>query len=216
MANKNYTKEEMKELVAQLAKCSSATVHEALGRIGSVSHEVKPIAKGMKVCGPAFTVSCPTGDNLTLHKALYLAEEGDVLLANTGGFKQFGFWGEVMSVACQSKGIHALVMDGSVRDTREITELGFPIFSAGVCINGTVKATLGEVNVPITFGGIAVNPGDIVLGDDDGVVIVPVDRVEEAIEKSAAREAKERDIMNQLKEGKTLAEMLGLESMLGL
>ncbi len=208
---KLYSDEQLKELIAKLSKISSATAHEALGRIGAVSYEIKPIAKGMKVCGPALTVHSEPNDNLTLHEAMLKAKPGDVLLANCGSHRQAGFWGEVMTVGAMAKGINGLVIDSGVRDSAEITALGFPIFSRSVCIQGTIKATPGKINVPIEFGGVLVNPGDIVLGDDDGLVIIPIERLEEAIEKSIERENKERDLMEKLRNGATTFELLGFE-----
>ena len=205
------------EWLQELSAISSATAHEALGRIGAVDYEIKPICKGMKVCGPALTVKCHTGDNIMLHQALAIAKPGEVIIAHTGSCKQFGMWGEVMSVMAVARGVNAFVTDGGVRDTREIAELGLPVFSRSICINGTVKATVtDDINVPIEFGGVIVHPGDIILGDDDGIVVIPADRLEEAVTLSKQREAKEAIIMQLLREGKSTVELLGLKEKLGM
>lgn len=216
MTNKEYTKEELKELIRQLSQFSAATVHEALGRIGSVDHEIKPITRGMKVCGPAVTVGNHVGDNVMLHKAIISAQEGDVIVAATGSYKQAGAWGDIMSTACMARGIAGFATDGGVRDIADITRMGFSVFSRSVCINGTVKATLGTLNEPISFGGVVVNPGDIILGDDDGVVVIPRNRLEEAVKKSAEREEKEEVMRQNLKSGMNTVEMLGLSKLLNM
>ena len=203
-------------MIKKLSKFSPATVHEALGRIGAVDYEIKPISRGMKICGPAFTVNCPVGDNFTLHKAIYEAKAGDVIVATVGNYRQAGCWGEITSLACKVRGINGLVVDGSIRDVREITELGFPVFSRAVCIKGTVKNILGTVNRSICLGGVLVNPGDIVLGDDDGIVIVPKNLIKDAIRLSAAREERERVMMEKIKKGATTIELLGLAEKLNM
>jgi len=186
-------------LLKKLSECSSATVHEALGRIGAVDCDIKPITRGMKVCGPAYTVTCHTGDNLMLHQAIVMAKPGDVIVAQVGNYKQFGVWGEITSTACMVRGINGFVTDGSVRDVNEITELGFPVFSRGICIKGTVKETRSAINEPISFGDVVVNPGDFVLGDDNGIVIIPKHLLNEAVKKSQEREEKEKGFIEKLK-----------------
>lgn len=210
----NYIREIIRpseEVVANLRRHGSATVHEALGRIGAMRHEIKPIAKGMKVCGSAFTVHCPAGDNITLLKAVKEARKGDVLVIDFGRILEAGPFGEVLAVECHTKGLAGLITTGSVRDTAEVTAMGFPVFSAAVSIVGTVKESLGTINHPIVAGDVIVNPGDVVLGDDDGVVVIPRERAEEAVEKSDARQAKEAAVMERLKAGESLFDIYGYQ-----
>ncbi|MCL1940461.1 MAG: 4-carboxy-4-hydroxy-2-oxoadipate aldolase/oxaloacetate decarboxylase [Synergistaceae bacterium] len=170
---------------------ASATIHEASGRKGYISCRIKPIAKGMRVCGPAFTVECPPGDNMMLHKALERAKPGDVIVATTGGAEEYGYWGNLMAVSAISRKLGGLCLEGCVRDCGEIIELGFQVFSTGVCIRGTGKGTLGLINYPIFFGGQRIEPGDLIIGDDDGLVAVARESCAEVLEKTNARVAAE-------------------------
>jgi 4-hydroxy-4-methyl-2-oxoglutarate aldolase len=175
------------ETVKAFRALSSATVHEASGRKGAVSYLIKPLSKGMKVCGPAFTVQCMPGDNLMLHKALEIAEEGDVIVATVNEAPEYGYWGALMTVSALARKINGLVIDGCVRDSQEIAEMGFPVFCKGTSIRGTTKDALGLINYPLAFGGVMVEPGDLVLGDDDGLVIVKRSECEEVLEKALKR-----------------------------
>ena len=160
------TKEQIKAFQGQ----STATVHEAMGRRGAIDSSVRPLARGLRICGNAVTVSCHTADNIMLIKAISMAHAGDVVVADMGVAPAIGPFGEVMATECVNKGLAGLVVNSSVRDTKEIIELGFPVFSKGVGISGTAKATLGTINHPIAFGGVIVNPGDLILGDRKSVV----------------------------------------------
>lgn len=199
------------ELIHQLSLCSVATVHEALGKIGALDAGIKPLERTMKLCGRAVTVKCHPGDNLMLIKAASLLQEGDVLVMDAGEYTSFGPFGEVLAVECLAKGAHGLVTSGSVRDTEAIIRRGFPVFCRGISVRGTAKGSLGEINVPVCVGGIIVNPGDAVLGDADGVVVVPHDRVQEAITASNAREEKERHVMERLQNGESLFDIYGYQ-----
>lgn len=176
-----------REIVEAFSKQASATVHEASGRKGPVSNAIKPIAKGIKICGPAFTVQCMPGDNLMLHKALELAQPGDVIVATTNGGYEYGYWGGLMATSAVARKLGGLAIDGCIRDSEEIIEMGFPMFARGTAIRGTVKNTLGLINYPTVFGGIMVEPGDLILGDDDGMVVVKRSECEEVLEKSIKR-----------------------------
>lgn len=200
------------ELVHQLAVCSVATVHEALGKIGALDGAIRPLDRGMKLCGRAVTVCCHPADNLMLIKAASMAAPGDVLVLDGGGCLNAGPFGEVLAVDCQAHGIAGLVTNGSVRDSEAIIRRGFPVFSAGISVRGTSKATLGTINQPVCVGGILVYPGDYVLGDADGVVIVPHDRIAEAVVVANAREEKERAVMQRLQNGETLFDIYGYQA----
>ncbi|MCA9988681.1 MAG: 4-carboxy-4-hydroxy-2-oxoadipate aldolase/oxaloacetate decarboxylase [Anaerolineales bacterium] len=196
--------------LAELGQIQAATLHEALGRYGALPSGIKGLNPRMKVCGPAYTVKTRPNDNLTLHHALAEAPAGAVLIASTLDFWEAGYWGEVMAVSAVARGLNGLVIDGCVRDADPIEELGFPVFARGLCMRGTVKGGLGELNTPIVIGDVVIQPGDIVVGDRDGVVIVPQGRVAEAIAKSRQREAHEAELMAQLRAGKTTVELLSL------
>lgn len=204
-----------KILVDSFATIAPATAHEVMGRTGAMDFQIKPIYSGMRVCGPAVTVQCHPGDNSMLHVALALAQPGDVLVA-TMGRVDTGAWGEVLSTSALARGVGGLVIDGMVRDGLGIKGIGFPVFARGLCMKGTVKESIGLVNHPICCGSVTVSPGDIVLGDDDGVVVVPKAEATEAlILRCEARETQERDIMDRLRGSDlTTLEVLGLEDKL--
>lgn len=203
-----------KEIVAQFEKEAPATVYEAQGKIGAMMSDIKPIYSGMKICGPVITVQCHPGDNIMLHKAIAIAQPGDVLVVHVG-YSEAGYWGEVLTTAAQARGVGGLVMDGSVRDGLAIKKHKFPVFSKGLCMKGTVKETLGFINYPIMCGNVLVNPGDIILGDDDGIVVVPKEKAQETLKKSQDREKNEQIMMEKLALGKlTTLELLGLDKVL--
>jgi len=198
----------------KLAKFDSATVHEASGGKGALASAIKPLDPGMRVCGPAVTVFSEPGDNIIIHQAIYTAKPGDVLLVSAGGAVEAGPWGEIMAVAAQSRGIAGLVIDGYVRDSDAIIGLGFPVFSRGLCIKGTTKSHLGLINHPLTISGEIINPGDIVLGDRDGVVVVAREELEQVIEQSRLRVEKEEEVMRELRDGKSTLELYALDKKL--
>jgi 4-hydroxy-4-methyl-2-oxoglutarate aldolase len=189
------------ELVEQFKKHASATIHEAGGRKGYIDYKIKPIAGGMKVCGPAFTVQCPPGDNMMLHKALEKAQPGDVIVAVVGGAEDYGYFGDLMATSALARQVAGLCIEGCIRDSAEIVEAGFPIFAKGFCIRGTAKGTLGLVNYPIVFGGVTVNPGDLIVGDDDGLVLVRREDAADVLKKTEERVAKETDKAKVLASG---------------
>jgi len=203
------------DLIKQLSQFSAATVHEALGKYGNLPSAIKPISSTMKVCGPAYTVKTMPRDNILLHRAYAYAKPGDVIVANCSGFYEAGYWGDLMSLGAKTKGINGLVIDGCVRDADDIEAMGFPVFSRGLCILGTSNHGDGFLNEPIVIGDVLINPGDIIIGDRDGVVVVPQNRIKEAIEKSAAREAKEENVRRQLREGKTSLQIYGWDKQFG-
>ena len=176
-----------KAIVEGFRSISAATAHEASGKKGALTSAIKPVAAGMKLCGPALTVLCRGKDNLMLHKAIAVAQPGDVLVVATEDKAEAGFWGEIMTVSAQANGIAGLVIDNCVRDAEDIIASGFPVFSRGLSIRGTVKASLGLINHPTVCGEYLVYPGDLVLGDDDGVVIIALEQAEEVLENSIAR-----------------------------
>ena len=201
-------------LVDSFSKLGTATFHEAMGQKGALPSALKPIYPGMRLCGPALTIGGRPADNLMVHYALTLAEPGDVLVIDFKGFTESGPWGDVLTTAAMAKGIAGVVINGSVRDARECHEMGFPVFALGTCMKGSTKNLPGDINVPIVVGDVPIAPGDIVVGDDDGVVIVPRGAAEETLAKANAREDKEEELRTQLKAGKTTVELLGLDDAL--
>ncbi len=201
-------------LIKELSYFDTATVHEASGGRGALESGIKPVDPKSRLCGPAITVAGRPGDNLMLHKAIYVAERGDVLVVTVGGFVEAGPWGEIMTVAAQVRGIAGLVLDGSIRDSIAIQGLGFPAFCKGLCIKGTTKDGLGEINHPVDIGGVRVHPGDVVLGDADGVVVVYQKDLAEVLEKCKLRKEKEERIKKDLQMGKSTLELYGFDKIL--
>ncbi|GAA1973401.1 4-carboxy-4-hydroxy-2-oxoadipate aldolase/oxaloacetate decarboxylase [Microbacterium pumilum] len=180
-----------RDVVDALAEFGSATVHEALGRIGCVGARIRPIQQGAAVAGTAITVQTAPGDNLMVHAAIEQARDGDIIVVVPTTDSPHGFIGELMATQMQVRGVRAYVTTGGVRDTAELRVMRFPVWSAHVSAQGTVKDTAGAVNVPVVLDGVVVHPGDVVVADDDGVTIVPRRRAAAALEASRARAAKE-------------------------
>lgn len=199
------------ELYQKLAEFSAATLHEAMGKTGNLPSAIKPVSASMRVCGPAYTVSTMPRDNLLLHRAYAYAPTGSVLVASCSGFYEAGYWGDLMSLGAKTKGINGLVIDACVRDADDIEAMGFPVFSRGLCIRGTSNHGDGSLNEPIVIGDVLIRPGDIIVGDRDGVVVVPHERIADTIEKTKAREAREEWVRAQLREGKTSLQIYGWE-----
>ncbi len=199
------------ETLKAASKIAAATMHEAAGKIGALPYHLKPISSGMKICGRAFTVKGPSGCNLWLHRAIAKAVPGDVLVADVGEDAEYGYWGDIMGTGAMAQGITGLVLNGCVRDQVELKEMGFPVFSAGLSIRGTSKKFdgAGSLKEPITIGDVTINHGDLVLGDNDGLVIIPADQVEEGIQKSIERENKEEATKARLRGGETSMEIYG-------
>jgi 4-hydroxy-4-methyl-2-oxoglutarate aldolase len=189
-------------VVSALSQFSAATIHEAQGRKGALSHRIKPIHPDMSFCGPAVTVEASPGDNLMVQVGISYARRGDVVIVAAGAYDQAGSFGDVLATACQSKGIAAFVTDSGVRDSADLRELGLPVFSGSICIEGTVKETLGRVNHPLVVGGQLVRPGDILRGDADGVVVVDPDEAEEVVTLSARRDEHEAVLREEHRAGK--------------
>jgi 4-hydroxy-4-methyl-2-oxoglutarate aldolase len=189
----------------------AATVYEAAGRIGSVDPAIKPLDTGVRLLGAALTVRCHPKDNLMLHKALQIAQPGDIIVAATDGYPYAGYFGDLMATSAMARQVGGLAIDGCVRDSAEIIEMGFPIFCRGTCMRGTVKKTLGSVNHPVLFGDVVVNPGDLVLGDDDGMVIIPQSKMQAVLEATRQRIEKEKGKAAALKQGVPSVELNKLD-----
>ncbi len=190
-----------------------ATLYEAAGHRGMVDPTIRPAWTGAQICGPAATVECPPGDNLMLHHAVAIAQPGVVIVATLGAYVLTGAWGEILTVAAQAKGVNGLVVDGAVRDIEAIAEHRFPVFSRGLAIGSCTKERMGRLNVPVVFGGVTVHPGDLVIGNADGIVVLERGRVDQIYEGAMARRRREAELMEQLRAGKTTIELLKLPAL---
>jgi 4-hydroxy-4-methyl-2-oxoglutarate aldolase len=198
-------------VVAAARALPTATLHEASGKIGALPSIIKPVAAAFRCCGPALTVHSPGGDNLWLHRALDIAQPGDVLVVHVSGAYEHGYWGEIMTTMAKARGMAGLVIDGCVRDGVLLEQIGFPVFARGLCIRGTGKdyRAIGWLNAPVLIGDVMVSPGDLVVGDADGVVVVPRLRAAEVIAKSQQRERDEAAILKRLEAGESTLQVYG-------
>jgi 4-hydroxy-4-methyl-2-oxoglutarate aldolase len=197
-------------LFDRLRDLGSATVYEAQGAKGALDAGIKPLDAGSRLVGPALTVDTRPADNLMLHYALLKARPGDVLVVDAKAFLEAGPWGDVLTAAAIKAGVAGLVINGSVRDASAIVDLGFPVFCRGLSIKGTGKHQPGRVNVPVSIGDVLIRPGDVIVGDRDGLVVVAPEEIEAVIASAEAREAKEAEFRAAIERGATTAELLGL------
>lgn len=201
-------------LVRLLGELGVATVHEAQNRSGLMRPYMRPIYPAARVAGPAVTVSCQPGDNLMIHASIDVVKPGDVLVVTTTAESTDGMFGELLAESCRAHGVVGLVIDAGVRDVAELTAIEFPVWSKAISAQGTVKATAGSVNIRVVCAGAAVEPGDVIVGDQDGVVVVRRLEVEEVSKLGVARRAKEERSRERLRSGEKGLDMYGLRARL--
>ncbi len=197
--------------ITKARRLGAATLHEAAGRIGALPSAIKPVDAAMVLAGPAFTVHCPALSNLQIHHAVYHARPGDILVVHVSGGVEAGYWGDILNEAALAQGLGGLVIDGGVRDSAGLAQAAFPVFSNGICIRGTGKDydATAWLQQPVRMGEVLIQPGDLVVGDRDGVVVLPCAQVEAVVEGGRRREADETAKIEAIRGGRRTLDLYG-------
>ena len=205
-----------RNVISGLEAAGVAPVHEAYGRRGLLDSAIRPIQEGISVAGSAVTVLCPPGDNMMLHAAVEVVQPGDLLVVTTTSPSTDGMFGDLLATSLIKRGAVGLVIEAGVRDTAELRTMGFPVWSRAIHAQGTVKATPGSVNVPVVCAGMTIEPGDVVIADDDGVVVVSRSNASEALAAANARIEKEEVARRRLEAGELGLDFYGPRDQLGV
>ncbi len=202
------------QTVRVLCALGTATVHEAQGRSGLARTYLRPVCENVRIAGACVTVLCQPSDNLMIHASIEVCEPGDVLVVATTSESTNGMFGELLGVTCKAHGVVGLIIDAGVRDTAELSAMHFPVWAKAICAQGAAKASPGSVNVPIFCAGVAVNPGDVIVADSDGVVVVPLRQAAEVARLGLERVEKEESVRERLREGDLTLDLFGLRAKL--
>ena len=202
--------------IIQLAgSIGAASLYEANSQQGALDPVIHQIAPKQGLNGSALTVRCQSGDNLTLHAAVAVAKPGDVIVADVGDFADAGHWGEILTVAAQARGVAGLVINGGVRDAAALGTWHFPVYARALSMKATTKQIRGMINHPIVCGGVHIEPGDLIVADEDGVVAIAYDVAQQVVAEAQTREAREAELMGRLREGALTVDLLGIRERLG-
>ena len=208
-------KESTQGFYTRAATLGAATIYEAAGRIGALPSRIKPVDDSWRIAGPAFPVLTQPGNNVWIHDALEVAPKGSILVVDCGGYLEAGYWGDIMSTAATKLELGGLVIDGGVRDVDSLRLIGFPVFSAAVAIHGTSKnrEPIGTLGIDIYLGGVQISNGDLIVGDNDGVVVIPSSKAISAVTAGELREINETEIRDRLRTGELTLDIYGLREL---
>lgn len=204
----------MNKLIKKIVNVSTGAICDSNDKVGGIDPEIRPLDYSMKVAGPAFTVECSEGDNLAIHIAIEQAKPGDVLVINGGGNIPAGLFGDVFATSCIQQGIAGVVIDGYCRDRENLIKMKFPVFAKGASPNGTIKKNWAAINSPMLCGGKRVNPGDLIVADSDGVVVIASSKAESVVNKAIEKEKFESEIKTALTKGELTIDLFSLRDQL--